>query len=1009
MPAIAAPLDRPIICPILVGRIAQYEALAHLLAQAHAGGGHTALIAGEAGIGKSRLAAETKTRATQEGFQVLQGRCFETDRAFPYAPLLDLLRTYFAARSADEIRRELGAVAAELIALLPELSAIPPAGAATAALGPEQKQRRLFQGLLQFLKRLPAPLLIVVEDLHWSDDTSLEFLLFLARQIANQPILLLLTYRSDEVHPALSAFLADLDRERRSTDLALSRLTAEEVKTLIGAIFDLRRPVHADFLAALYALTEGNPFFIEEVLKSLIAAGEIFYTDGAWDRKPLNELHIPRSVLVAVQRRLDQLSPDAREALTLAAVAGRRFDFALLQELTRRDEAALVRLVKELIRAQLVVEESADTCAFRHALTQQAVASDLLARERRALHHAIAEALERVYPEALDSRLADLAYHFDAAEIWDRALEYARRAGDQARELYAPRAAVEQFTRAINAARRMVRDPEPDLYRARGRMQEMLGEFDAARADYEQALAAARAAHDGLGQWHSLFDLGFLWTGRDYERAGVYLQQALEAARAMQDRSIRAHSLNRVGNWYVNGEQPHDGQRYHQEALSIFQELNDRHGLAETFDLLAGAAHLGGDLAQGMAHYEQAAVIFRALNDPMGLVSSLTWLTFRGATYLNTMVATAPLMACVRTGEEALRIAREINWRVGEALAMIALGICLGAQGDYGRAVALAHGGLEIAEEIGHTQWLSAARVALGGLYLDLLALPIARHHLEQGLAIAQQSNVLFSIRLQTSMLTLTCLGQHELARAESLLEAAIGPVGSALTDAEVVPTMAQRLCWYARAELALKRGAPAEALQIADRLITSAGPSEQIVACLPRFRGETLAALKQADEAEAALLTAQQAASAQGARPQLWRIHAALARLYQSQSRRAEASDSSAAARGIVDELAAHIPDAELRDGFLQGALALIPRATPLTPRRAAKQAFGGLTEREREVASMIAQGRSNREISDALVLSERTTKAHVGNILGKLGFTSRTQIVAWAIETGLVKRRSS
>jgi len=243
----------------------------------------------------------------------------------------------------------------------------------------------------------------------------------------------------------------------------------------------------------------------------------------------------------------------------------------------------------------------------------------------------------------------------------------------------------------------------------------------------------------------------------------------------------------------------------------------------------------------------------------MGLVSSLTWLTFRGATYLNTMVATAPLMACVRTGEEALRIAREINWRVGEALAMIALGICLGAQGDYERALALAHGGLEIAEEIEHTQWLSAARVALGALYLDLLALPIARHHLEQGLAIAQQSNVLFSIRLQTSMLALTCLGQHEFDRAESLLDAALGHSVSALHDPEFAPTMAQRLCWYARAELALERGGPAQALQIADRLIASAGPSEQIVARLPRLRGEALGTLKRADEAEAALLTAQQ------------------------------------------------------------------------------------------------------------------------------------------------------
>jgi tetratricopeptide (TPR) repeat protein len=545
--------------------------------------------------------------------------------------------------------------------------------------------------------------------------------------------------------------------------------------------------VRADFLEALDALTEGNPFFIEEVLKSLIEAGEIFFADGKWDRKPIDELHIPRNVLIAVQRRLDQLSLDAQELLRLAAVAGRRFDFALLQELTQRDEAALVRQIKELIRAQLVVEESADTFTFRHALTRQAVVADLLARERRALHRAIAAAMERVYTTAIDPRMADLAYHFEAAEAWDRALDYARRAGDRARRLYAPRAAIEQYTRALNAARHLASDGAWQLYRARGQMHEMLGAFEDARADYEQALALAHMANDRLGQWHSLFDLGFLWTGRDYDKAGAFLQQALDAAQALGDKLIYAHSLNRVGNWYVNAEQPHNGRGYHQNALSIFQDLGDQHGLAETFDLLAGAVHLGGDLAEGMAYYKQAAELFRVLDDRVGLVSSLTWLSFRGATYLNTMVATATLMECAHTAEEALRIAREIEWRSGEAFAMITLGFCLGAQGNYGRALALTHGGLEIARAIEHAQSLSAAHVALGGCYLDMLELQTAQRHLEHGLELAKQSKAPLSIYLQTSLLALTYVRQREFALAEALL------------DAEFAPTMAQRLCWYAR------------------------------------------------------------------------------------------------------------------------------------------------------------------------------------------------------------------
>ncbi len=145
----------------------------------------------------------------------------------------------------------------------------------------------------------------------------------------------------------------------------------------------------------MYTLTEGNPFIIEELLKSLIEAGDIFDEQGRWKRKELRELHIPRSVRDAVQQRTAHLSESARQVLHLAAVAGRHFDFALLQELTQQDEAQLLRLIKELMAAQLVVEESAEQFAFRHALTRQAVYGQLLVRERKALHRTIAETFER--------------------------------------------------------------------------------------------------------------------------------------------------------------------------------------------------------------------------------------------------------------------------------------------------------------------------------------------------------------------------------------------------------------------------------------------------------------------------------------------------------------------------------------------------------------------------------------------------------------------------------------
>jgi predicted ATPase len=176
---------------------------------------------------------------------------------------------------------------------------------------------------------------MLFEDLHWSDELSLELLLALARRISLQPVLLLLTYRSDEVSPGLSQLLAELERRRLASELALSPLEPAEVEEMVRAILGLDHPPRSEFLADLYALTEGNPFFVEEVLRSLVHTGEIFHLRSGWDRRPNTALPIPRSVQESVRRRSAGLTTRAGEALVLAAVAGRRFDVRLLRSCWR--------------------------------------------------------------------------------------------------------------------------------------------------------------------------------------------------------------------------------------------------------------------------------------------------------------------------------------------------------------------------------------------------------------------------------------------------------------------------------------------------------------------------------------------------------------------------------------------------------------------------------------------------------------------------------------------------
>ncbi len=1018
MNAMERAVNRPLLCPQIVGRTPEFAALGLLVEQTKGSQGHIALIAGEAGIGKSRLVSELKALAVVQGFLVVQGACFPTDLTYPYAPLLDLLRALVASNPKASLAADVESLARDIYPLLPEL--VPDQMTSLPRLEPVQEKHRLFAVLATFFLHLSTqlPLLLIIEDIHWSDDTSLDFLHYLARRSASQPLLLLVTYRHEEMQPKLSSWLAQLDRERLAHEIRLMPLARTEVDTMLWAIFeerytsfDMRRFLHGELLDALYRLTEGNPFFVEETLGSLIVAGDIFYVQGYWNHRSGNEISIPRSVQDAVQQRIAGVGEAARHVLTLAAVAGRHFDFALLQQLTRYDEQQLLLLMKELVSAQLVVEESADQFAFRHALTRQAIYNQLLTRERRMLHQTIAETMEQQSPVTPDLHLEDLASHFYQARDWQKAVDYAQRAGEKALRLYSHRAAIDYFTWALEAVDHLSLLPttqppglRPALYRARGQAYETLGEFDQAQHDYTQALDVACKMNYRAAEWQSAIDLGFLWAGRDYTQAETWFRQALLLSQALDDPLLHAHSLNRIGNWHLNVAQPHEALRYHREALAIFKQLHDSRGIAETLDLLGMTSYLGGDLIGGTTYYQQAIPLFDELGNREGLASSLATLTMRASTYhTDTLISAASLAAVLPDVERAVMLAREIGQRSAESYALLQLGLCLGSQGEYTRALAACQQSLHIAEEIEHRQWQTAAHAMSGGVYNGLLVHRQAGDHFEQALVLAQEMNSLFWTRMATGYLASTAIQLHDLARAETVLHASL----KADTPTE---TLGQRMLWCAAVERALAQGHPIRALEIIDRLVASTAQAAEGESSLRvlKLRGEALVMLQKPVEAEATFTRAQEIARKQGARPMLWRICFALGNLYHAQGRNAEAEQTFATARTLIEEIAATIADEPLKEYFLRQASAGLPQKRPLAsePGRGAKQAPGGLTAREREVAILIAQGKSNQTIADTLVVTKRTVETHISNIMFKLDRTSRTQIAVWAVETELVNR---
>jgi predicted ATPase len=327
-----------------VGRERKSRVLIDALAAVQAGDGGALLIAGEAGIGKSRLAAEARSHAEANGFAILQGACFEPDRTAPYAPFADLLRTATEGHTLGGAGGAGISLAPELFALIPEQAAGATRSESPAAGDPEGDKRRLFAAIAAAFVAIAngRPLLVCIEDLHWSDDTSLELIASLVRRLSAHPVLFLLTYRNDETQPALLHLLAELERTRLADEIALVPFDAGEVDVMLRRLLAQDQPVRAEFLHAVCRLTDGNPFFIEETVKSLVAGGDIDLGGRTWDRRPLGEIRIPRSVQDAVRRQTMHLGEGAQRLLALAAVTGRRFDFPLLQALTGHSEAALL-------------------------------------------------------------------------------------------------------------------------------------------------------------------------------------------------------------------------------------------------------------------------------------------------------------------------------------------------------------------------------------------------------------------------------------------------------------------------------------------------------------------------------------------------------------------------------------------------------------------------------------------------------------------------------------------
>jgi len=992
-------LNKPLISPLLFGRTEELEIIAQSLQRVRGNQGECLLIYGDAGVGKSRLIAAAEEIAGKEQFDQLYGVCFEQDMTLPYGPWIYAIRQYLSKMNSEQIVDALGDYSAEIIRLVPELSSILSKADTAPELAPEAEKWRLFEALARQMTFFASqhPLLIVLEDLHWGDETSLELIQFCARRFTRTPILLIGTYRNDDLSPQLKRFLSQMNRERLATEIPLTPLSRHHIAEMIRAIFKIERPIKLDFLDMIVRLTGGNPFFVEEVLKSLVESGGIYPSGEGWERRPVVELRVPSSTRDAVQSRLELLSDRARSLVTLMSVAGRLSSFDLLQALTHASEEDLIRDLKALIEAQLIVEAAPDQFTFRHELTREAVNATLMQRERRMLHRMIAETIERVFSDNLDSYQASLAIHFEKSGQWEKALEYARQAGEKALALYAPREALEHFNSALEASHHLSLLPELRMYRARGLASQFLGNFDQAQSDFQTSLEIARSSGDVKSEWQALIDLALVMEGRNYSKAGDFSRQALEISRRLHDPALIGHSLIRITVWYTNMNQPEEGTTAIQEALQIFRDLGDEQGLALALSAQGNIYMNTGDFRRGYECYTQALPYFKESGDLQGQFNCLINLSLCGSIDL---YYTEPPMISIsrarRYAESALEIARQMNSQPDEAISMIRVAMILRTQGRYAQALDLAENATELADGLDHAEWSSFGWSALGEIQRDLLNLDLAREYYERSLDHVDRSGNLEIKETVAANLARVYLDLKQPVLAEKLLH-------DVLPENAEIKTMAQRLIQYGFARLYFEQGAPGRTVEILDSLLASSiklsGQEDLQSPYLAFLRGDSLAALGRSEEARNSLHKARDAAGQMGSLPLLWRIHYSLARLEQTFDSQ-QAHREIEHAREIITHLGEALPDAKLRHDFIEKASAWLAFMDE-TPTETESQAPGGpLTGREMEVVALIKAGRSNQEIADTLVLSKRTVEKHISNILSKLMLNSRAQIIVWGIE---------
>ena len=574
----------------LVARKNELQKLQERWRLAQQGHGHIVMLSGEPGIGKTRLADELISQAHKDGAAILRGGCYEYEATTSYLPFVEALRDWVNRQTADALRAQVSDTAIELAKLAPELEIKLGPFRANPPLGPKEERLRLFDNIARFLQSLAASrgVLLFIDDLHWADRGSLSLLHYVMRHLRYDRAMVLSAYRDMELnrsHP-LAGVLVDWNREHLITRLFLSRFNREDTTSMLTTL--LREDtISPEFANLVFRETEGNPFFVEEVVKALIEQGEIYRSGDHWDRREIHELTVPQSVKEAVGRRLSRLSEPCAELLTMAAGLGKQFLFSELVAIATSDEDETLDALDEAVAAQLIESTGAEGFSFTHDKIREVMIEELNPIRRRRLHRLIGEGLERFYTDSLDGCAEDLAYHFTLSGNLEKSIGYSLRAAKSAASMFGHDEALAYFEQAREAAEEIgLLDQVVSIDESIGEVHSQRGETVLAVEALKQALAGITAT-DRQASIKSR--IGCVYGVVGDPRGLPYLHEAVNELDSQSQTDDLAIATAFLGRYHHYDAQHTKAIEYLEQARKLAEPSGNPQTLQTIYGYLAGA------------------------------------------------------------------------------------------------------------------------------------------------------------------------------------------------------------------------------------------------------------------------------------------------------------------------------------------------------------------------------------------------------------------------------------